>query len=283
MKVENFAKIIGSTEEELNGIIENISSYYVEDSIPKVDSQGHPKMKNGVPSHRKICKSVGKLKVIQKRLHKRLLSKIELPYYVVGSVKGISNIDNARYHLGQRYIFQTDLVNFFGFITNQMVFNSLNTRYGFKVASLITKLTTYKGHLPQGTPTSPILANLAGLTTDKAMLSLAQAFQLKYTRYVDDLTFSSSVNFKDLLPEIIAKIEGIGFLISDKKTTYKADTVITGVRLNRNQMSPTTIHYDKYSKGNLHTKRGYLCYFKGIENRKAKKSIIAEKKLKEAI
>ena len=80
-----------------------------------------------------------------------------------------------------------------------MVYNTLVEK-GFSpdVASVITKLTTFKGHLPQGAPTSTTLANLVFLPTGLKLNEIAKQHNLRFTIFVDDVTFSSHNDFKHL-------------------------------------------------------------------------------------
>jgi RNA-directed DNA polymerase len=96
-------------------------------------------------------------------------------------------------------------------------------------AHWLTKLTTWKYELPQGTPTSTHIANLVFLETDKIILALCEKHGLIYTRYVDDLTFSSQVDFKPLLNDILEIIMDGGYKINYRKTKYKGFQTITGI------------------------------------------------------
>ena len=59
-----------------------------------------------------------------------------------------------------------------------------------KIATVIAQITCYENHLPQGAPTSPIVSNLIAKILDIHLLKLAKKYNLTYTRYADDLTFS---------------------------------------------------------------------------------------------
>ena len=61
-----------------------------------------------------------------------------------------------------------------------------------KVATLIAQLTCYNGKLPQGAPTSPIISNLICQILDYKIIILCKKYRLTYTRYADDLTFSTN-------------------------------------------------------------------------------------------
>ena len=125
-----------------------------------------------------------------------------------------------------------------------MVYKTLVEK-GFSpdVASVITKLTTFKGHLPQGAPTSTTLANLVFLPTGLKLNEIAKQHNLRFTIFVDDVTFSSHNDFKHLTDNIISIIYEDGFKISRGKTTYKSDTSgkveITGVAKYNNTLGIT--------------------------------------------
>ena len=111
------------------------------------------------------------------------------------------------------------------------------------VASILTKLTTFKGHLPQGSPTSTTIANLVFVPVGDELQSIAEREGLRFTTFVDDVTMSSQQDFKDMVPEIIEKIQPEvprGFKVSHAKTTYKSGiTEITGVKMLNNTMTIT--------------------------------------------
>lgn len=92
-----------------------------------------------------------------------------------------------------------------------------------EAATVIAQLTCYKGALPQGAPTSPIITNMICNIMDMHLLSIAKRYKLNYTRYADDMTFSTNDKhfmehydafYKDLSKEIL----GAGFQINEEKT-----------------------------------------------------------------
>lgn len=247
--------ILRVPEERVQFIVDHIDTsdphngFYGEFKRCKYDKQGQ-KRKNkpdyvsvngGEYWSRTINPPKDELKAIQKRINAYLVNNIDMPCYAFGGIKGKDNILNARMHKGQKYIFQTDLKDFFPYITHKMVY-AIFVRNGFSpdVASLLTKLITYKGHLPQGAPTSTTIANLVFVPAGLEIMAIAEREGLRFTTFVDDVTLSSQRDFKQVVPEILAIIESHGFKISRDKTTYKSGTTdVTGVAMLNNSLAPT--------------------------------------------
>lgn len=232
-------------------IVDNIHIFYDEFLRFKKDKQGNKRRnkpqyvaKYGEYCTRTINPPKQELKIIQKRINTYLVEHITMPKYAFGGVKGKDNIQNARFHKGQKYVFQTDLKDFFPLITHKMVYKMFVLN-GFSpdVASLLTKLTTFKGHLPQGSPTSTTIANLVFVPCGDEIKSIAEREGLRFTTFVDDVTISSQRDFKNVLPEIMETIqpaESRGFKISHGKTTYRSGiTEITGVKMLNNSITVT--------------------------------------------
>ncbi len=217
---------------QLDDILKNTNSYYRECTQKKKDKiTGEFKTyKDGTVKVRQIRESLGILKRIQKIITTQILSSVTLPSNIHGGVKSKSNITNAKSHKGKKYKFCTDLQNFFPSITPLHVAECLK-RNDFEPTwvRLITRLTTYKHEVPQGAPTSTHIANLVFLETDKLLIAFCYQHRITYTRFVDDLTFSSDQNFEDHLQSIVRIILSSGFNISYRKTKYQANQLITGI------------------------------------------------------
>ena len=236
-KIDIFCKyILRVPEDRVWYIVDHIDTerkregFYGEIRRFKYDAQGN-KRKNkpeyvvvngGEYWSRIINPPKDELKTIQKRINKYLVDNIDLPIYAFGGIKGRDNILNARMHKGQKYIFQTDLRDFFPSVSNKKVYEMF-VRNGFSpdVASLLTKLTTYKGHLPQGAPTSTTIANLVFAPTGFAIQEIADREALRFTTFVDDVTISSQIDFKHVVPEILEIIASNGFKVHKGKTSYR--------------------------------------------------------------
>ena len=224
--------IIGETNENINNIIKDIDSQYTERVEVKIDPKtGKPKTYlDGSIKERVIRPSRKKLKLIQSRIKDRILSKIELPHNVHGGVKKKSNITNAKPHQGNKYIFVTDLKDFFPSIKSKKIHDLfIELGYNKQFALQLTRLTTWKGEVPQGTPTSTHLSNIFFLKTDNELIKLCTENNITYTRYVDDLTFSSPQDFQYLIPTLLSVIKKSGLKISYRKTNYENKQTITGI------------------------------------------------------
>lgn len=194
-----------------------------------------PKKTGGL---RQICAPCGNLKWFQVCLNE-LFKAIYTPSpYAMGFTLGKSIVDNARMHTNQNYVFNIDLEDFFPSIDQSRVWKRLQlTPFNFnaEIASVIAGLCSmrYIRHteegslgvcyvLPQGAPTSPLLTNAICDTLDRRLHGLAKRFGLHYSRYADDITFSSmhnvyqpGSNFRKELDRIISEQH---FRINKKKT-----------------------------------------------------------------
>lgn len=247
--------VLHITVERLNHITTNIGKFYGEYPKYKRDKAGNKRINK--PKYREqfgyywtriINPPKDELKSIQKRINRYITNHIPMPEYAFGGIKGKDNIQNAKLHKGQKYVFQTDLRDFYPFITCKMVYNMfVDKGFSADVASKLTKLTTYNGHLPQGAPTSTTIANLVFEPTGQKLQKLAIQHNLRFSTFVDDVTMSSQNPFQELTPEIIRILREDGFRISQNKTTYKSGiTEVTGVRLPNNSMTTTKKFKEKY-------------------------------------
>lgn len=231
--------IIGETKNDLDKIIQEIDAHYnewVEQKIDKKTGQFKTYL-DGTIKERVIRPSKTKLKLIQSKIKDRILSDIELPSNVHGGVKKKSNITNAKPHQGKKYVFTTDLKDFYPSIKSKKIHNTfIELGYNKQFAFYITKLTTWKGELPQGTPTSTHISNIIFLETDYKLIKICEENDITYTRYIDDLTFSSQKDFQDLIPIFLKIVQESGLKISRRKTNYEGNQNVTGINIFLNKI-----------------------------------------------
>jgi len=144
---------------------------------------------------------------------------------------------NAVPHRSRRYVLNLDLTDFFGSINFGRVRGLFIKDAAFQldqaVATVIAQIACHDNKLPQGSPCSPIISNLIARIMDVRLAKLAKANGCTYTRYADDLTFSTH---QRTFPPKLAKpnkatphkwrttkilrdeIKNAGFLINPKKT-----------------------------------------------------------------
>lgn len=160
------------------------------------------------------------------------------PSHVVGYIDGLSAVDGARIHVGRRYVFCTDLSDFFGHITHERIYYALRmSGYDSEDSFLVADLCCIGGSLPVGSPCSPILSNIVCVGFDRWLASLARRYGANVTRYADDITFSSDANvFTDaFVDELRRGVESIGFELNEKKTRLYDESKskrVTGIVVN---------------------------------------------------
>ena len=179
-----------------------------------------------------------------------------------GFRKGRTIISNANVHRKRLYVFNVDISDFFGAINFGRVRGFLIKDKAFElnpaVATLIAQIACHENSLPQGSPCSPTISNLIANILDGRLLRLAKHTRCTYTRYADDITFSTN---KSLFPQEIARelagpnwepghrlveaIDGCGFQLNPAKTRMslsRSRQTVTGLVVN----SKPNIRQDYY-------------------------------------
>lgn len=127
-----------------------------------------------------------------------------------GFLPGRSIRTNARQHRRKRYLFNVDLEDFFGSINFGRVFGFFKQDNNFKlqprVAAVVATIACFENKLPQGSPCSPIISNLIAKILDARIAGLTSKVGVNYSRYADDLSFSS--NDRNFPNEIANLVEG---------------------------------------------------------------------------
>lgn len=156
------------------------------------------------------------LKAIQKRLANDLLQieahleaeRIKKRDCILahGFKQNLSIMTNGENHRHRRYVFNIDIKDFFPAINFGRVYGFFLKNKSFelhpKVAATLAQIACFENQLPQGSPCSPVISNLIAGAMDIRLNELAQRFNCTYTRYADDLTFSTSEKF---FPSAIGK------------------------------------------------------------------------------
>lgn len=212
--------------------------------------------------HFSIAKGTGKVRLISapdrrlKILQTKLARLLDQLYRVRNPVHGFvpdrSVKTNAEAHGRRRFVVNLDLQDFFPTITENRVRGVLRA-LGIedRIADIVARLCCFNGYLPQGAPTSPVLSNMICYRLDTDMLRVAKGARAFYTRYADDISFSSyqppAPLFDGTLPqvgrfspELLAPtlreaFQTNGFIVNPEKAHYadrNSRRIITGVKIN---------------------------------------------------
>lgn len=223
------------------------------------------------------------LKAIQRWILKNHLNKLEVNKRASGFVEKRGIKRNAMFHLNKRYLLTIDIKNFFPSITQKQVFETLEEQLSDRdFAIKIAKICTFKRRLPQGAPTSPALSNLVFKKLDDEIMKYCNSELITYSRYADDMTFSSDNKHSlqlayKFVNELLYKN---GFNINTKKTRYlsgKGNMSVTGVNINRGvpkvksklkKQIRAELHHHiiKKEKINLRRLAGYISFISSIED-----------------
>jgi RNA-directed DNA polymerase len=164
----------------------------------KRDSSKHyrtfkiPKKSGG---QRHIMAPEKSLNILQHKLLGILYPTYAPPTWVHGFVSKKGIVTNASEHVKKRFVLNVDLKDFYDHIHFGRVRGILmRPPYKFKdkVATVVAQIVTYDNRLPQGACTSPLMSNLVAWALDRKLVSLAKKYKLTFTRYADDITFSTS-------------------------------------------------------------------------------------------
>lgn len=189
---------------------------------------------------RSISAPVPRLMLLQKKISILLndcLAEIEggLSSPSHGFKPGRSIFTNAACHRGRRYVLNLDLKDFFPSIHFGRIAGYFEKSRDFgldpEIARILANILCHKSSLPQGAPSSPVVSNLLARMLDIHLARLAKQNRLTYTRYADDLTFSTNLSVFpeavakpisehvwELGPKLVSTIGGCGFRINNLKT-----------------------------------------------------------------
>lgn len=204
-------------------------SHYINFNLPK---------KSG--GFRQISAPMPALKNVQIWILENILNRIAVNDSAHGFLTGKNIVSNAEKHVGAKVIVNLDLENFFPSITYKRV-KGIFRSFGYSEAvSTVFALictapdteeveldgATYyvaggERHLPQGSPASPAISNIASRRLDKSLSKIAADHDFTYTRYADDLTFSSQNKDADcgkLMRQVRFVVEKQGFVVNENKT-----------------------------------------------------------------
>lgn len=194
------ARFLGLTVERLNFLLFRLA--------PKKRYQTHELRKRS-GGKRIIRAPIAPLKGAQRKVA-NLLAELYAPRSCVnGYVRGRSIVRNAKTHLGKAWVLRVDLKDFFPTINFGRVRGML-LKPPFSVAeeaaTTLAQLCCHENELPQGSPASPVISNIICRGLDHVLAGLARAHRCSYSRYCDDLVFSTN---RRSFPAALARFEDV--------------------------------------------------------------------------
>ncbi len=248
---------------------------------------------------RTICVPHPPLLNTQRWIHRNILLSCAHLVHASSTAYGsnCSPLANAARHCEAKWLVKVDIQNFFESISEEKiyrVFKKIGYRplLAFELARLTTRLkrennerskskkhysfyqNEHLGHLPQGAPTSPILANMVCHSMDNDISHLARQLQCAVSRYSDDIVYSGYGIDRQIAVTLIKKTTNIlskhGFSINKAKTQISppgARKIVTGLlvdgptpKLNRAYRDNIRCHFyylKKYGIAEHCKKRGF--------------------------
>lgn len=228
--VSHLCKLIGMSQFEFYKIYVTLKYQYSAVSIPK--KSGGTRTLN-IPSEN--------LKYIQRWILDNILYYIKCQENVKGFIPNRSTVDNAKEHVNRECVIGLDMKDFFPSIHFGRVkglFQQMG--YATHLSIVLANICTFNGVLPQGSPTSPYIANLICKKLDYRIMKLCHKNNMNFTRYADDITISGNRGIEKFTTLIKNIIEDEGFKTNDKKERvlfkYHSQRV-TGIVVN-SKLSP---------------------------------------------
>lgn len=294
-------RIIHAPSDELKSLQKCLSILLL-DCIDEINAKKYPHSQHVKPKLRKNGEPDYAAEVLKIKIPSALSKQSTLAH---GFVRDRSIITNAMMHVGQRHVLNIDLKDFFGSFNFGRVrgFFIKNAHFQLDphIATVMAQIACFDNKLPQGSPCSPVITNLIAHSLDIRLASLAKKYKCTYTRYADDITFSTrqaefpaglmmqDANGYVLGRKLRSEIERAGFYINGDKTRiqYKdSRQEVTGLIVNKkpnirkeywrlvrakcNQLFKTgkftSKEEDKEVEGNLYELEGQLNFIDQVDH-----------------
>lgn len=223
----------------------NYEDIWIAAEMPLYRSFFIPKKKGGF---REIEAPHHQLKSIQKQLnfylqkvYNSLLPESSHGFIVKSKGSEAKNIrSNASLHINKECVLNIDLKDFFHSVSASRIrylFMSEPFNFERELATCLALLCCFNKRLPMGAATSPVLSNFVCLDLDKRLKLLADNNKLNYSRFADDISFSSDNTISEkIITEIKIEISNHGFRINTDKFRLQRNTnkqSVTGIKVNK--------------------------------------------------
>lgn len=225
---KRLAALLRISVNEMQQLARHADSLYSEFDVPK--KAGGVR---GVENPRR------QLKLVQARIA-RLLGRIAPPDYLFCPVKGRCYVGNAAQHRGQRVVHCLDVRKYFPSTPQRRVYWFFHhvMHCEIDVAAVLAKLACYHGHLPTGSPLSPIMAFFAHYDVWESIAEHCKANGYRLTVYIDDVTISGASLAPEVLWNIKRAIHRAGLRYHKEKRFIDRPAEITGVIVDGDRLVP---------------------------------------------
>ncbi len=247
---KRLAALLGLSPSEMRALAKMADTLYSEFDVPKKTG--------GV---RGVENPARRLKLVQARIA-RLLGRIAPPDYLFCPVKGRCYVSNAATHRGQRVVRCLDIRKYYPSTPSRRVYWFFHGILCCEtdVAATLAKLATYQGHLPTGSPLSPIMSFFAHYDVWEAIAAKCKANGYRLTVYIDDVTISGASLSPQVLWDIKRLLHRSGLRYHKEKHFVDRPAEITGVIVDGdrllvpNRQLKKLYQIQKDLKGNLPSK-----------------------------
>jgi RNA-directed DNA polymerase len=223
---EHLSMLLGFSLEFLHSVSARPTLFYRTFEVPK-KSGGTRTIREPLPT----------LKIVQKYISDKILGDVD-PHKVARAYRKNYTLRGAAViHRGRPYMLNIDVRDFFSKITGYRVYKLFyDIGYTKQISRLLSGLCVVENGLPQGGVSSPKISNLVMREFDQEVFSFCRGIGVFYTRYADDLTFSSKENnLLHVYKYVRERLSLIGLSINAKKTNYSglgARKYVNGIVVN---------------------------------------------------
>lgn len=233
--IKHLCLLLGTNQKELDTIFSGISQeparYY---HFREIEKNGKKRL---------LATPIGRFRILVNRLNK-LLQKLYFPNTMHGGLKGRSTKSYAAPHVNKPMVLKSDIKNFFPSVRPGKVYDMFVKKLGCTtdISRYLTRLTTVNGQLPQGSPTSTVIANLISQGISRRVQGLASTFNGQSGTFVDDVVLSGPKYIDKFKPVLSKIIKQEGFEVNESKTSSfhrEEEVVIAGIRVDNGLDAPS--------------------------------------------
>lgn len=251
--VNKLLSILEIDEEFVRKIADDKTKHYSPKDHEKIMLDGFVKI-------RRIDHPDKQIRQVQRKINRKLLTEecTNLTEEMTGGIRSRSTKQNAQPHLNAPAVLSVDITNCFPSISSSMIYGIYTNTLGYSppVSKFLTRLTSYGDRLPQGSPVSPSLCNLYFSPLVKELVSLSAEHNIVFTQYIDDLTFSGSLNdLENAQAAIIKLVNKHGLRVNQRKLALKQKSerlVVTGYVVNSKRLTVGRKYLNRVKRQIMH-------------------------------